>query len=82
MTRIPRRIEELDRASLEALINVLHPGTTVIKCEFREARRRGEMVSTAGRVKLRLEYGPGSPDLPNDVLLKMCIEGDVSAPVL
>ena len=40
------------------------------------------MVSTAGRVKLRLEYGPGSRDLPQDVLLKMCIEGDVSAPVL
>jgi len=80
--KVPRSIEDLDRASLEALINVMHPGTTVTGCEFKEARRRGEMVSTAGRVKLRLEYGPGSPDLPNDVLLKMCIEGDVSAPVL
>ena len=80
--RVPRAIEDLDCATLEALINVMHPGTTVTGCEFKEARRRGEMVSTAGRVKLRLEYGPGSPPLPRDVLLKMCIEGDVSAPVL
>jgi hypothetical protein len=80
--KVPRTIEDLDAVNVEALINVMYPGTRVTRCEFKEARRRGEMVSTAGRVKLRLEYGQGSPDLPNDVLLKMCIEGDVSAPVL
>ncbi len=36
--KVPSTIEDLDRASLEALIQVMHPGTSVTGCLFKEAR--------------------------------------------
>jgi hypothetical protein len=80
--RLPRNTSEFSTELLEALIWEMHPGVSIRKWEILDARQRGEMVSTAGRVKLRIEYGQGSPPLPERVLVKMVIDGDTVNPVL
>ncbi|MFC3173686.1 phosphotransferase [Novosphingobium bradum] len=79
---IPASVEELDLPTLNRLVRQMHPDATVTGFELVEARQRGEMVSTAGRVKLRLDYGPDSPPLPRDVLIKMCLDDDSAPTVL
>lgn len=82
--KIPATLEELTPQTLEAAFARLHPGVTVTGCDLLEARRRGEfMVSTASRARMTLTYGPGSPPLPQQVLVKLAIPEDgASAPVL
>jgi Ecdysteroid kinase-like family len=73
--RLPKLTDDLNVELLNALVSEMHPGATVVGFEIGEVRRLGEMqVSTAGRVKLRLKYGPGSPPLPEQVLVKMVID--------
>jgi len=80
--RLPKNTSEFTTEVLEALISEMHPGVSIRRWEILDTRQRGEMVSTAGRVKLRIEYGHGSPPLPQNALVKMVIDGDTVNPVL
>jgi len=73
--RLPKSPSDLSVELLNAVVSEMHPGATVVGFDIGEVRRLGEIqVSTAGRVKLRLKYGPGSPRLPEQVLAKMVID--------
>jgi hypothetical protein len=71
---IPHTIAELNPGVLTALIADMHPGASVVDFEVLDIKKLGPLVSTAGRAKLRLKYGPGSPKLPEQVILKMIID--------
>ena len=71
---IPRHVDGITVELLTELISEMHPGASVVDFELLEAQGLGKMVSTAGRVKLRLGYGPGSPTLPERVVVKMVID--------
>jgi hypothetical protein len=75
MFRIPNRADEISVSLLDAAVSQMHPGASVIGFELGEIRRPGDaQVSTAGRVNARLAYGPGSPPLPERVLIKTSID--------
>jgi hypothetical protein len=72
---IPKKESDLTPALLQHFISVMHPGVTVTGFDLLDVRKLGEIqVSTAGRAKLRLHYGPNSPKLPEQVLVKMVID--------
>ena len=73
-TPLPNRAEDLTVELLNRLVSEMNPGSTVTKVELVEAKGLEQQVSTAGRARLRLEYGPGSAPLPRDVVVKMVIE--------
>jgi len=73
LTSIPDSVEEITPALLSALVSEMHPGASVEAVEVLEAREKGKMASTAGRVRLRLRYGAGSPALPERVIVKMVL---------
>jgi aminoglycoside/choline kinase family phosphotransferase len=59
-------------AYLTGLLGELHPGTWVDAVEIVDAKNYGEaMVSTAARAAVKLRYAPGSPPLPNRLVLKL-----------
>lgn len=72
--RFPKRVDEITPEMLTALISEIHPGTTVEGFEVLKSAGLGKMVSTAGRATLKLQYGPGSPPLPEQVVVKMVID--------
>jgi aminoglycoside phosphotransferase (APT) family kinase protein len=72
--RIPKTIEGLTPSVLTHFVSEMHPGVTITECEPFDIRRLGQQVSTAGRVKMRLRYGAGSPALPQQALIKMVID--------
>ena len=72
--RIPASPVEVNAETLAPLIAAWHPGATVTGCEVKEVLGRAEEVSTAARMRIRLTYGPGSPPLPRDVLLKLALD--------
>jgi len=74
LASIPRHVGGISVELLDELISEMHPGACVVGFEVLEAQGLGKMVSTAGRVKLRLEYGSGSPALPEQVVVKMVID--------
>ena len=71
--RIPTDTAGLTSKFLTRAISDMHPGTEVTSVEVLEAVGVGGMVSTAGRAQLKLEYGQGSPPLPQRVVGKMVI---------
>lgn len=71
---LPNRGEDITLELLDRLVSDMHPGSSVIGFELVEALGLQHQVSTAGRAKLRLRYGPGSADLPEQVIVKMVIE--------
>jgi Ecdysteroid kinase-like family len=72
--KIPDRVADITPDLLQAAIAELHPGVCIVGVEILEAVGLQEMVSTAGRVKLRLRYGVDSPPLPEQVLVKMVVD--------
>lgn len=70
---LPNSPEGLTVELLDRLISERHPGSSVTAVELVEAKGLAQQVSTAGRARLRLTYGPGSADLPRDVIVKMVI---------
>jgi hypothetical protein len=70
---LPNSAEGLTVELINRLVSERHPGTTVTAVELVEAKGLAQQVSTAGRARLRLTYGPGSADLPRDVIVKMVI---------
>jgi hypothetical protein len=78
--RIPNRIHEFSASLLDSAVSQMHPGASVVGFELGEIKRLGEhQVSTAGRMKMRLIYGAGSPPLPEHVLVKTVID-EAAAP--
>lgn len=71
---LPTRAEDITVELLDRLVSELHPECSVAGFELVEALGLQHQVSTAGRARLRLRYGPGSADLPGDVIVKMVIE--------
>jgi hypothetical protein len=71
---IPRHVDGITVELLDEVVSEMHPGASVVGFELLEAKGLGKMVSTAGRLRLRLRYGPGSPALPEQVIVKMVIE--------
>jgi hypothetical protein len=70
---LPNGPEGLTVELLDRLISERHPGSAVTGVELVEAKGLAQQVSTAGRARLRLTYGPGSAALPRDVIVKMVI---------
>ncbi len=70
---LPNRAEDLTVELLDRLVREMHPGSTVRAVELIEVKGLQQQVSTAGRARLRLTYGPGSAALPEDVVVKMVI---------
>jgi hypothetical protein len=70
---LPNSAEGLTVELLNRLIAERHPGSSVTGVELVEAKGLAQQVSTAGRARLRLTYGPGSEPLPRDVIVKMVI---------
>ena len=79
---IPESAAGLNAGIVEAAIAEMHPGVSIAECEMQEAIGLGEMVSTAGRVKMRLRYGAGSPPLPEQILIKMVVDEAGCPPIL
>jgi hypothetical protein len=74
VARLPNRVSELNVDVLNTFVSRRHPGATVVGFEVTEVKKLGEhQVSTTGRVKLRLKYGPASPRLPEQVVAKMVL---------
>ena len=70
---LPNSAEGLTVDLMNRLVSERHPGSSVTAVELIEAKGLAQQVSTAGRARLRLTYGPGSADLPRDVIVKMVI---------
>jgi Ecdysteroid kinase-like family len=70
---LPNSAEGLTVELLNRLVSERNPGSSVTAVELIEAKGLSQQVSTAGRARLRLTYGPGSADLPRDVIVKMVI---------
>jgi len=70
---LPDRAENLSVALLDRLVAEMHPGSSVSGFELIEAKGLEQQVSTAGRARLKLQYGSGSAQLPEDVIVKMVI---------
>lgn len=70
---IPADVDGLTPEFLTHVVRAVHPGVTVTGFELVEHKRYGEvMVSTSDRLKMRLDYAPGTPDdLPRQVAVKM-----------
>jgi len=79
---IPRHVDGISVELLDELISEMHPGASVVGFELLEAKGLGKMVSTAGRLRLRLRYGPGSPPLPEQAVVKMVLDEAAVAGVL
>jgi hypothetical protein len=71
---LPDHPDGLSVELLDRLIAEMHPGSSVTAVELVEAKGLAQQVSTAGRARLRLSYGPGSAPLPRDVVVKMVID--------
>ncbi|MFN8627370.1 MAG: phosphotransferase [Candidatus Binatia bacterium] len=71
---LPNRAEDITLELLDRLVSEMHPRSSVTGFELVEAMGLQHQVSTAGRARLRLQYGPGSADLPEQVIVKMVIE--------
>jgi hypothetical protein len=71
--KIPDKVAEINTDLLQAAISEMHPGVSIVGSRILEAAGR-EMVSTADRVKLHLQYGAGSSQLPTQVLVKIALE--------
>jgi hypothetical protein len=71
---LPNHPDGLTAKLINRIVSEWHPGTTVTAVELVEAKGLAQQVSTAGRARLRLTYGPGSADLPRDVVVKMVID--------
>ena len=72
-TPLPTHPDQLTPEHLTRIVSEMHPGTTVERIDVRDAVGIGGMVSTAGRGKLTLTYGQGSPALPQSVQVKMIV---------
>jgi hypothetical protein len=59
---------------LTAHISRMHPGVEVASVKVLEALGIGGMVSTAGRIRLRLTYARNPAGLPERVVAKMIVE--------
>jgi hypothetical protein len=70
---LPNSAEGLTVELLNRIVAEWHPGSSVTDVELVEAKGLAQQVSTAGRARLRLTYGPGSAALPRDVIVKMVI---------
>ncbi|MCB2048281.1 MAG: phosphotransferase [Novosphingobium sp.] len=70
---LPNSAEGLTLELIDRIVSEWNPGTTVTAVELVEAKGLAQQVSTAGRARVRLTYGPGSADLPRDVIVKMVI---------
>jgi hypothetical protein len=70
---IGNAVDTVTAPVVQSLIREFHPDATVERVEIVDEKGLGQMVSTAGRAELRLTYGPGSPPLPERVILKMVI---------
>src|ERR1700712_297087 len=70
---IPADVEGLTPEFLTQVVRTVHPEVTVTGFELLERKRYGEiMVSTSDRLKMRLDYAPGTPaNLPRNVAVKM-----------
>lgn len=72
--KLPSTVAELTAEAISPLVAEMHPGASVTGCEIKEVFGLGQEVSTAGRAKVRLTYGAGSPALPQDVVVKLVID--------
>lgn len=73
---LPTSPEELTPDALTALTRGLHAGATVTSVHIVEAKNYGEAnVSTSARVVIDVRYGPGTPDLPTRLMVKMSAGG-------
>lgn len=82
--QFPDSVDRLTPEILTAVIGERHPGVAVRGFEVLKWSGYGEeMVSTAARAVLALDYAPGAPaDLPRQVILKLPREaGDMLAPM-
>jgi len=75
---IPKLPQDLTPEFLSAVVNTMHPGTTVKSLELLDVKRYGEtMVSTSDRLKMQLTFdGRAAADLPSRVVVKMHRLGD------
>ncbi|MBB4632005.1 phosphotransferase [Sphingosinicella soli] len=79
---VPGSAEELTVETLDGLIARDHPGTRVARFELSNIKRYGqEMVSSAGRANVRLEFAYNPENLPKEVLMKLAREDLLPAPL-
>ena len=71
---LPNHPDGLSVELLDRIVSEWNPGSSVTGVELVEAKGLAQQVSTAGRARLRLTYGPGSADLPREVVVKMVID--------
>lgn len=80
--KVPGSAQELTVETLDALIARDHPGTSVARFELSNVKRYGqEMVSSAGRANVRLEFRTNPERLPEQVLMKLAREDLLPAPL-
>jgi hypothetical protein len=77
---LPTSPDGLSPEVLSEYVSRLHPGTRVSTVEVLESLQIGLMVSTAGRVRLRLGYAANPEALPEQVIVKMIVNKKSIAP--